>query len=68
MDMEEVGAFTVAEWERYRKLGHTKANEEIQAGRVRSYKVGRRRYISRDADLAWQRAREEETNAALEAA
>ena len=34
---------------------------EINAGRLRSYTVGRRRFISEDALLAYIRAREAET-------
>ena len=35
---------------------------EINAGRLLSYKVGRRRFVSEEACLKYIRAREEETN------
>ena len=53
-------AFTVKEFEQTHKIGHTKACEEIKSGRLASYKVGRRRYISDRAAEEWQRNLEAE--------
>jgi hypothetical protein len=53
---DEFGALTVREFcERY-PLGHTKAYEEINAGRLRAVKCGSRTLIlARDA-RAWERS------------
>ncbi len=48
-------AFTVAEFEQYFRVGHTKAAEIIKTGELPSYKLGRRRYISKHAAEEWQR-------------
>ena len=45
-------------------VGRTRAFEEIKAGRLTSYTVGRRRYVSRAAADQWQRDREIEANSA----
>jgi hypothetical protein len=55
-------SFTIAEWCALRRLGRTRAFEEISSGRLRTYKVGRRRFISAEADAKWQRDREAETS------
>jgi excisionase family DNA binding protein len=54
--VNELGALTVREFcERYR-LGHTKAYEEINSGRLRAVKCGSRTLIlARDA-RAWERS------------
>jgi len=57
-----VKSLTIAEWCHVRRVGRTRAFEEIQSGRLTTYKVGRRRYISADADAQWQRDREAESN------
>ncbi|ODS96542.1 MAG: hypothetical protein ABS56_12735 [Lautropia sp. SCN 69-89] len=54
-------SLTIAEWCHVRRVGRTRAFEEIQSGRLRTYKVGRRRYISAEADTQWQRDREAES-------
>ena len=57
-------AFTIPEFLTTFKVGRTKAYEEIQTGRLTTYKVGRKRLISSHAAEAWQRRLEAETNAA----
>lgn len=54
-------SLTIAEWCHVRRVGRTRAFEEISSGRLRTYKVGRRRYISAEADAQWQRDREAES-------
>jgi hypothetical protein len=44
------------------KLGRTKTYEEIESGRLATYKVGRNRYISARAALEWQQSLEAATN------
>ena len=44
------------------KVGRTTTYEEIGSGRLPTYKVGRRRYISARAASDWQRRLETETN------
>jgi hypothetical protein len=46
------------------KVGRTKTYEEIGSGRLATYRVGRRRYISGHAATEWQRRLEAETNGA----
>ena len=48
------------------KLGRTKTYEEIDSGRLTTYKLGRRRYISARAASEWQRRLEAETNGVAE--
>ena len=55
-------AFSVREFEKAYGVGHTKIFEEIKSGRLTTYKVGRRRYISEHAADAWQRQLEAETS------
>lgn len=55
-------SLTIAEWCAVRRVGRTRAFEEISSGRLRTYKVGRRRYISSEADAQWARDREAESN------
>lgn len=57
-------AFTIPEFIGYFKVGRTSAYEEIGSGRLATYKVGRRRYISAHAAADWQRKLEAETNPA----
>ncbi|MCB2001697.1 MAG: hypothetical protein KDH93_19180 [Rhodoferax sp.] len=42
-------AFTIAEYEKAYKIGHTKVAELIKSGELITYKIGRRRYVSRRA-------------------
>ena len=58
-------AFTVNEFLNAFKIGRTKAYEEIDSGRLITYKVGRRRLVSPHAAEAWQRRLEAETNPTL---
>ena len=54
-------AYTVNQFIDAHKLGRTKTYEEIDSGRLATYKVGRRRFISDRAADEWQRCREEES-------
>lgn len=54
-------SFTIAEWCAMRRVGRTRAFEEITTGRLKTYRVGRRRYISDEADAQWLRERESES-------
>ncbi len=60
--------FTIPEFLTTYKVGRTKAYEEIDSGRLITYKVGRNRYISGHAAAEWQRRLEAETNATQAAA
>lgn len=55
-------AFTIPEFISHLKVGRTRTYEEIGSGRLLTYKVGRRRYISAHAAAEWQRKLEAETN------
>ncbi len=57
-------AFTIPEFISHLKIGRTKTYEEIASGRLETYKVGRRRYISARAAADWQRRLEVETSGA----
>lgn len=57
-------AFTVEQFVGVFKIGRTTAYEEIASGRLATYKVGRRRYISAHAAAEWQRKLEAEANSA----
>lgn len=57
-------AFTIEQFILAYKIGRTKAFEEISSGRLATYKVGRRRYISARAAEEWQRRLEAEASAA----
>lgn len=58
--MQEQFAYTVEQFIGATKVGRTKVFEEIASGRLVTYKVGRRRYISARAAADWQRRLEEE--------
>ena len=55
-------AYTVQEFLLEFKVGRTTAYEEIGSGRLATYKVGRRRYISAHAATEWQKRLEAETS------
>ena len=55
-------AFSIPEFLANFKMGRTTVYEEIGSGRLQTYKVGRRRYISAHAAADWQRKLEAETN------
>lgn len=57
-------AFTIPEFIGHFKVGRTSAYEEIGSGRLKTYKVGRRRYISAHAAAEWQKRLEAETSSA----
>lgn len=46
------------------KVGRTTTYQEIDSGRLKTYKLGRRRYISAAAASDWQRRLEAESNPA----
>jgi len=54
--------FTINQFINTFKLGRTKTYEEIESGRLTTYKVGRNRYISGRAAEEWQRRLEAATN------
>jgi len=56
--------FTIEDFKRTFKIGHTKVFEEIKTGRLQTYNVGRRRFISGRAADDWQRKAEQNTAAA----
>lgn len=57
-------SYTVAEWCHLRRISRAQFYELEKEGLSPvSYKVGRRRYISADADRAWQSARETQSAA-----
>lgn len=56
-------AYTLEQFVSTYKVGRTKAFDEIATGRLATYKVGRRRYISAHAAAEWQRKLEAETSA-----
>ena len=56
--------FTINQFISTFKLGRTKTYEEIESGRLATYKVGRNRYISGRAAEEWQRRLEAETSGA----
>ena len=55
-------AFTIPEFLGHFKVGRTTAYQEIGSGRLPTYKLGRRRYISAHAAVAWQKRLEAETS------
>jgi len=62
--IESLKALTIEQWASLYNVGRTRAFEEIKSGRLKTYTVGRRRYISVAAADAWQRDREAEAQAA----
>lgn len=61
--MQEQLAYTVEQFIGQFKVGRTTTYEEIASGRLSTYKVGRRRYISARAAAAWQQRLEAESAA-----
>lgn len=55
--------FTIPEFIAHFKVGRTTTYEEIGSGRLATYQVGRRRYVSAHAAADWQRRLEEATAA-----
>lgn len=53
--------YTIAEARALLRIGHQTIYNELNAGRLGSYTVGRRRYITGDSILAYIRAREAES-------
>lgn len=60
-------SFTVDEFVSVFKLGRTTTFAEIGSGRLATYKVGRRRYISAHAAAEWQKKLEAATIASAKA-
>jgi hypothetical protein len=57
--IEDRGAMSVTDFCLWASIGRTKANEEIRAGHLRSFKVGRRRLIAYEAARNWLQALEQ---------
>lgn len=55
------GAFAIDGFGNAYDICRSQVFKEIQTGRLKSFKVGRRRLISYEAAESWQRAREIET-------
>lgn len=53
---DDLGALTVAEFQRRYQLGHTKVYEEIKGGRLRAVKAGTRTLILKRDARAWERS------------
>lgn len=60
-------AYTIPEFIDKFKVGRTITYEEIASGRLTTYKVGRRRYVSAHAACDWQRRLEDETTSGAQA-
>ncbi len=60
--------FTVNQFIDSFKVGRTTTYQEIDSGRLKTYKVGRSRYISAHAAAEWQRRLETETDDSNKAA
>jgi excisionase family DNA binding protein len=56
-------AYTVNEFISTHKVSRTKVYEEIKAGHLATYNVGRRRFISAHAADQWQRNLEKQSQA-----
>jgi hypothetical protein len=65
--MQEPLAYTVEQFIGAVKVGRTKVYAEIASGRLATYTLGRRRYISAHAAAEWQRRLEAEANAGNQA-
>lgn len=57
-------AYTIEQFSAASQTCRTKLYEEIASGRLATYKVGRRRYLSAQAAAEWQISLEAETAAA----
>ena len=57
-------AFTVKEIASRNGISHVTVYKEINGGRLRSFKLGKSRRISAEAETEWVRAREAEANVA----
>lgn len=62
--LESLKAFSIPQFCDAYGVGRTQVFEEIKTGRLKTYKVGRRRFISATAGDAWQRDRESESEVA----
>ncbi len=60
-DSMTLGAYSVNAFAKAHDLGRTKVYEEINEGRLDTFRVGNRRLISVEAAAKWRREREEET-------
>jgi excisionase family DNA binding protein len=58
--IESLRALSIEQFASLYGIGRTRAFEEISSGRLQTYRVGRRRYISLAAADKWQREREAE--------
>ena len=60
-DNAPLGAHSVEGFAKAHTVGRTMVYQEIKTGRLRTFKVGKRRLISFEAAAEWRRKREEET-------
>ena len=60
-DNAPLGAYGVETFGKAHDLGRTKVYDEIKQGRLRTFKVDKRRLISVEAAANWRRNLEEET-------
>lgn len=58
---EQTAAFTVAEFLNWARIGRTKAYKEIESGRLKTRKLGRKTLILREDAQAWLNALPEAT-------
>ncbi|MDG5973727.1 prophage CP4-57 regulatory [Hydrogenophaga taeniospiralis CCUG 15921] len=61
-------AYTIAQFVSIFQVGRTKLFAEIAAGRLPTYKLGRRTFISAKAATEWQQRLEDEAKLAKEGA
>lgn len=61
--IDSLRALSIEQFAKLYGVGRTRVFEEIAAGRLTTYTVGRRRYVSLAAADQWQRDREVESNA-----
>lgn len=57
---ESLRTYTIPQFVAFYGVGRTRVFEEINSGRLKTYKVGRRRYISATAAAQWLADREAE--------
>lgn len=56
-------SYTLEEWSALRRVGRTRTFGEVSSGRLKTYKVGTRRFVTEEADAQWLRDREAEAGA-----
>lgn len=58
-------SYTLEEWSALRRIGRTSAFKEVSSGRLKTYKVGTRRFVTEEADAQWLHDREAEAEASV---